>query len=147
MKRLLRLVDPVNEIDRGISRHIATMPPSGLDTVMKGLTTAANHSVLWFTVAGALALRRGATRKAAARGLLADAMPIIRDRGCTLVGLSLSNLDDHDNIQLTLPFDTDHAEELDATMDLLKERFGRDSVTRAVLIGRTHGDDAPMLPD
>ena len=74
MKRLLRLVDPVNEIDRGISRHIATMPPSGLDTVMKGLTTAANHSVLWFTVASALALRRGATRKAAARGVLAIAL-------------------------------------------------------------------------
>ena len=41
---------------------------------MKGLTTAANHSVLWFAVAGALALRRGATRKAAARGLLAVAL-------------------------------------------------------------------------
>ena len=36
---------------------------------------------------------------------------------------------------------------LDATMDLLRDRFGRDSVTRAVLIGRNHGDDAPMLPD
>ncbi|AZZ80527.1 DNA polymerase IV [Gordonia alkanivorans] len=84
---------------------------------------------------------------ASARGLLADAMQIIRERGCTLVGLSLTNLDDHDNIQLTLPFDTDHAEQLDATMDLLRDRFGRDSVTRAVLIGRHHGDDAPMLPD
>ncbi|KSU56627.1 MULTISPECIES: DNA polymerase IV [unclassified Gordonia (in: high G+C Gram-positive bacteria)] len=97
---------------------------------------------------------------ASARGLLADAMPIIRERGCTLVGLSLTNLDDHDSIQLTLPFDTDHAgagsrasgptatgAELDATMDLLRDRFGRDSVTRAVLIGRNHGDDAPMLPD
>ncbi len=74
-------------------------------------------------------------------------MPIIRERGCTLVGLSLTNLDDHDNIQLTLPFDTDHAEQLDTTMDLLRDRFGRDSVTRAVLIGRHHGDDAPpMLP-
>ena len=74
MKRLLRLVDPVNEIDRGISRHIATMPQSGLDTVMKGLTTAANHSLLWFAVATGLALRRGATRKAAARGVLAIAL-------------------------------------------------------------------------
>ncbi len=90
---------------------------------------------------------RTALIMASARGLLADAMQIIRERGCTLVGLSLTNLDDHDNIQLTLPFDTDHAEQLDATMDLLRDRFGRDSVTRAVLIGRHHGDDAPMLPD
>ena len=83
----------------------------------------------------------------AARGLLADAMPVIRDRGCTLVGLSLTNLDDHDCIQLTLPFERDHGAALDTTMDSLRDRFGRDSVTRAVLINRHHGDDAPMLPD
>lgn len=83
----------------------------------------------------------------AARGLLADAMPVIRDRGCTLVGLSLTNLDDHECIQLTLPFERDHGAALDTTMDSLRDRFGRDSVTRAVLINRHHGDDAPMLPD
>lgn len=83
----------------------------------------------------------------AARGLLADAMPVIRDRGCTLVGLSLTNLDDHDCIQLTLPFERDHGAALDTTMDSVRDRFGRDSVTRAVLINRHHGDDAPMLPD
>lgn len=83
----------------------------------------------------------------AARGLLADAMPVIRDRGCTLVGLSLTNLDDHDCIQLTLPFERDHGAALDTSMDSLRDRFGRDSVTRAVLINRHHGDDAPMLPD
>lgn len=95
---------------------------------------------------------------ATARGLLAEAMPTIRDRGCTLLGLSLTNLDPRDSIQLTLPFDTDRVAgsvssgpgvgvRLDTTMDLLRERFGRDSVTRAVLIGRDHGDGAPMLPD
>ncbi|MDL9935338.1 DNA polymerase IV [Gordonia sp. ABSL1-1] len=84
---------------------------------------------------------------AAARGLVADAMPIIRERGCTLIGLSLTNLDNHDAVQLALPFADDHHEELDHTMDALRNRFGRDSVTRAVLVGRNHGDDAPMLPD
>jgi len=74
VKRLLKAVDPVNEVDRGITRCIAALPPSPLDTVMKGLTTAANHSVLWGAVAGVLALRRGATRKAAARGVLAIAL-------------------------------------------------------------------------
>ena len=74
VKRLVVLADPVNEVDRGISRRIAALPPSRLDTVMKGLTTAANHSLLWFAVAAGLGLRRGATRKAAARGVLAIAL-------------------------------------------------------------------------
>ncbi|MGK2320370.1 DNA polymerase IV [Gordonia rhizosphera] len=84
---------------------------------------------------------------AVARGLLDDAMPIIRDRGCTLIGLSLTNLDDHNCVQLTLPFEADHGADLDIAMDRLRNRFGRDAVTRAVLVGRHHGDDAPMLPD
>lgn len=84
---------------------------------------------------------------AVARGLLDDAMPLIRDRGCTLIGLSLTNLDDHDSVQLALPFESDHAVDLDIAMDRLRDRFGRDAVTRAVLVGRHHGDDAPMLPD
>nr|WP_142103113.1 phosphatase PAP2 family protein [Pseudonocardia cypriaca] len=40
---------------------------------MKTVSIAANHSVLWFTVAAILAARRGASRKAAARGVLAIA--------------------------------------------------------------------------
>ncbi|MBP0661704.1 DinB/UmuC family translesion DNA polymerase, partial [Mycobacterium tuberculosis] len=40
-----------------------------------------------------------------ARGLLDDALPLVRDRGCTLIGVSLSGLDDQDSIQLALPFD------------------------------------------
>lgn len=82
-----------------------------------------------------------------ARGLFNDALPLIADRGCTLIGLSLTNLDDADSGQLVLPFDDDHQESLDKTMDDLRTRFGVDAVTRAVLVGRHHGADAPMLPD
>ncbi|GAB19677.1 DNA polymerase IV [Gordonia effusa NBRC 100432] len=82
-----------------------------------------------------------------ARGLFADALPLIAERGCTLIGLSLINLDDADNCQLTLPFGDDHQPALDRTMDDLRTRFGVDAVTRAVLVGRNHGADAPMLPD
>ena len=100
-----------------------------------------------------------------ARGLLADALPLIRDRGCTLIGLSLSGLDDRDSVQLALPFDqpdpadrsvravdvssplSSRGAHLDTAMDDLRTRFGRDAVTRGVLLGRHHGDDAPMLPD
>lgn len=82
-----------------------------------------------------------------ARTLFDEALPMIRERGCTLIGLSLANLDEADTLQLTLPFIDDHQPELDTIMDDLRNRFGRDAVTRAVLIGRQHGDDAPMLPD
>jgi undecaprenyl-diphosphatase len=74
VKRVLRLVEPVNEVDLTISRRVAALPPSPLDTVMKGLSTAANHSLLWFTVAAGLSVRRGASRKAAGRGVLAVAL-------------------------------------------------------------------------
>ncbi|NMH99341.1 bifunctional phosphatase PAP2/diacylglycerol kinase family protein [Pseudonocardia acidicola] len=40
---------------------------------MKGLSTAADHSVLWFGIAALLATRKGASRKAAVRGVLAIA--------------------------------------------------------------------------
>jgi undecaprenyl-diphosphatase len=74
MRRLGQLADPVNELDRAISRRVAALPPSPLDTTMKGLSTAANHSLLWFAVVAGLSARRGATRKAAGRGVLAIAL-------------------------------------------------------------------------
>lgn len=83
----------------------------------------------------------------AARSLLDEAMPMIRDKGCTLIGLSLTNLDSNDSIQLALPFDEHHQEKLDIIIDGLKDRFGAGAVTRAVLIGRDQGMAAPMLAD
>ncbi|TQM45553.1 phosphatase PAP2 family protein [Pseudonocardia cypriaca] len=68
-----RVTDEVVEADRAVSRTISALPPSPFDTVMKTVSIAANHSVLWFTVAAILAARRGASRKAAARGVLAIA--------------------------------------------------------------------------
>ncbi|MFT4087311.1 MAG: DNA polymerase IV [Gordonia sp. (in: high G+C Gram-positive bacteria)] len=87
---------------------------------------------------------------ALARGLLDDARPLVYDRGCTLIGLSLTNLESHDGIQMTLPFDDDQtaqSADLDVAVDRLRTRFGRDAVTRGRLVDRHHGDDAPMLPD
>jgi hypothetical protein len=70
ISRILRAGDSVNDVDRAISKAISALPPSSLDRTMKDLSTAANHSLLWFTIASVLAARRGATRKAAARGVL-----------------------------------------------------------------------------
>lgn len=82
-----------------------------------------------------------------ARSLLAEAMPMIERQGCTLVGLSLSNLDNADAVQLTLPFDPHSSGALDAVLDNLRGRFGSSAVTRAVQLGKNQGVSMPMLPD
>jgi DNA polymerase-4 len=84
---------------------------------------------------------------ATARALLAAAMPMIRRRGLTLVGLSLGNLQDDSAIQLVLPFDLRRAMALDAALDSVRERYGTDAITRAVLLGRDQGVSMPLLPD
>ncbi|QUF06130.1 phosphatase PAP2 family protein [Actinosynnema pretiosum subsp. pretiosum] len=53
--------------------RVAALPPSRLDRGLKALTRTANHSVLWFCVAGVLALRKGRGRHAALRGIAAIA--------------------------------------------------------------------------
>jgi DNA polymerase-4 len=83
---------------------------------------------------------------AAARSLLAVAKPLIEARGITLVGLSLTNLEDADPVQLTLTEDwRPHA--LDAALDRVKDRYGSAAVTRAVLVGRDPGISMPLLAD
>jgi DNA polymerase-4 len=82
-----------------------------------------------------------------ARDLLAAALPMIRQRGVTLLGLTLSNLDDDSAIQLALPFGRRSSIALDAALDVVRERYGTDAVTRAVLLGRDQGPAVPLLPD
>ena len=81
-----------------------------------------------------------------ARDLLAAAMPLIEERGVTLVGISLTNLDDG-SVQLALPVARRDRNALDATVDDVRERFGTNALTRGVLIGRERGLSVPMLPD
>lgn len=83
----------------------------------------------------------------AAGGLLHHALPMISEKGLTLLGLSLANLQDDSAVQLALPFDAQSGNELDATLDQLRSRFGAVSVTRATLLGRDRGWEMPMLPD
>ena len=92
-----------------------------------------------------------ATILAAARELLAVAEPMISEQGITLLGVSLANLDDDDSVQLELPFGGcgggRSAEAIDAVLDDVRQRFGPDALTRAVLLGRDPGMTMPMLPD
>jgi DNA polymerase IV len=87
------------------------------------------------------------TVRVTARALLATAMPLIRERGLTLIGVALSNLDDADAIQLALPFDRHALAGLDAALDDLRERFGSKVVVRAAGLGRELGPAMPVLPD
>jgi DNA polymerase IV len=84
---------------------------------------------------------------AAARGLLAAAMPLIESQGLTLVGIAVTNLDDERAVQLVLPFDRDVEGALDTALDEVRARFGTAAITRAVLLGRDQGMAMPMLPD
>ena len=81
------------------------------------------------------------------RGLLATTMPMIRRQGITLIGVTLSNLDNDSAIQLALPFGRPLAHHLDTTLDSVRDRFGRSAITPAVLLGRDHGQSVPLLPD
>ena len=82
----------------------------------------------------------------AARSLLASATPLIQRQGLTLVGVSLTNLENVDRIQLTLTEDW-RPDALDAALDEVRDRFGSAAVTRAVLVGRDPGISMPLLPD
>ncbi|WP_086661992.1 DNA polymerase IV [Lentzea kentuckyensis] len=83
----------------------------------------------------------------AARQLLGTAMPMIRNRGITLLGISLTNLQNDTPMQLVLPFEEAKPAALDAALDVLRDRFGSSSVTRAALLGRDPGISVPLLPD
>jgi DNA polymerase-4 len=83
----------------------------------------------------------------AARELLAGVMPIIRTEGVTLLGLSLTNLEDANAVQLSLPLEEVRAFALDEAVDHVRDRFGTKSITRGVLLGRDPGIVMPLLPD
>jgi DNA polymerase-4 len=82
-----------------------------------------------------------------ARGIVAVAHPMIRERGLTLIGVTISNLDDDDVVQLELPIERTDAAAVDIAVDEIRERFGSGAVTRALLLGRDRGLTVPLLPD
>jgi DNA polymerase-4 len=85
---------------------------------------------------------------AAARDLVASAAPLIAERGLTLVGFAVSNIDRDGAQQLELPFEAaNDVVALDAAMDEVRLKFGNAAVMRGVLLGRDPGLEMPMLPD
>ena len=84
----------------------------------------------------------------AARDLLLTAMPTIRERGLTLVGVAVVNFeDDEAGEQLELPFGELPTQALDRALDDVRDKFGSSAVTRAVLLGKDTGFSMPVLPE
>jgi DNA polymerase-4 len=65
----------------------------------------------------------------------------------SLIGVSISNLDDARAVQLTLPFDRRTDPALDEAVDQVQRRFGAASLTRSVLLGNRADPGVPLLPD
>jgi DNA polymerase-4 len=88
---------------------------------------------------------------AAARELVTAAAPLIAERGLTLVGFAVSNIDRFGAQQLELPFPGlgAHADLLaiDDAVDDVRRRYGNAALTRGVLVGRDPGLEMPHLPD
>jgi DNA polymerase IV len=82
----------------------------------------------------------------AARALMSGATPMIEARGLTLIGISVGNLADDDEVQLALPFDRSGGS-VDVAVDEVRERFGNRALTRAVLLDTDHRPEMPLLPD
>ncbi|HEX4215590.1 MAG TPA: DNA polymerase IV [Candidatus Dormibacteraeota bacterium] len=83
--------------------------------------------------------------QSAAIQLLRTAGPAIRERGITLVGVTVSNLDDGRAMQLILPLSGERGAALDAALDRVRDRFGSSAITRASLLGRSLGPSVPLL--
>jgi DNA polymerase-4 len=82
----------------------------------------------------------------AARALLAEVLPLVRRRGLTLVGITVANLDTESRgRQLALPLEHPSVAGFDIALDAVRERFGRDAITVAVLLhGRAGLRDGPL---
>jgi len=85
---------------------------------------------------------------ATARRLVAAAAPLIAERGLTLVGFAVSEIDRDGAEQLVLPFTTrTEPAAVDAAVDQVRRRYGKSALTRGVLVGRDPGLEVPHLPD
>jgi DNA polymerase-4 len=86
-----------------------------------------------------------------ARRLVTATGPLIADRGLTLVGFAVSEIDRSGAEQLLLPFtaqsEPKNVEAIDAVVDRVRLRYGKSALTLGVLLGRDPGLEMPHLPD
>jgi DNA polymerase IV len=83
---------------------------------------------------------------AAARQLVTSVAPAIAERGLTLVGFAVSDIDRTGAQQLMLPFSEAESLAVDAAVDQVRRRYGKSALTRAVLLGRDLDLQMPRSP-
>jgi len=81
-----------------------------------------------------------------ARTLLASRAGVIKEKGITLIGVSVGSLDDNP-AQLALPLDVTSGAELDDAIDAVRGKYGSKALRRAVQLGRHDPLAVPLLPD
>lgn len=85
---------------------------------------------------------------ATVKGLLAGAMPLIAERGITLIGVAVGNLQEPQGAgQPHLAASAPGGSALDAAVDGVRNRFGSAAITRAVLLDRKGDPTVPLLED
>jgi DNA polymerase-4 len=84
---------------------------------------------------------------AAARSLLESLDATIAERGISLLGLAVGRLSDDSVLQLSLPLQARAPAALDAVVDAVRDRYGREAIGRARLLGRPPGIEVPLLDD
>ncbi|ORW01695.1 DNA polymerase IV [Mycobacterium kyorinense] len=101
-----------------------------------------SHTLPWATSSTPIIL-------AAARRLVASAAPLIAERGLTLVGFAVAEIDRSGAEQLLLPFTPAETRPpaIDAAVDRVRDRYGKAALTRGILVGRDPGLEMPHLPD
>jgi len=145
-------VTPLAEVDRSLVALVDRVCRRVRDAERVGRTVTLRLRFDDFSRATRSYTRTNATARTSAilstaRGLLHEAQPLIDDKGITLVGVAISQLDDDDAVQLTLPFRRSEGLALDEALDAVRERFGAKAVTRAVQLGKDEGFAMPTLPD
>ncbi len=107
-----------------------------------------SHTLPWATASTQTIL-------ATARQLVAAAAPLTAERGLTLVGFAVSEIDRSGAEQLMLPLtgpqpqpeEVSASGAVDAAVDRVRRRYGTSALTRGVLVGRDPGLEMPHLPD
>ena len=83
----------------------------------------------------------------ALRSLLHAELPRLADEGITLLGISVSNLEDARAVQLALPFGGIDRRSLDVVVDEVRTKFGTSAIGRTSLVRNGLAREAPRLPD
>lgn len=133
---LMALVDRVTRRMRGAGRAGRTVT---LRLRFADFKRASRSHTLPYATDGSAAVL------AAARSLLAAARPLIEARGCTMIGVAVSNLNRDGCVQLELPLWKPRPDAaLDAALDEVRDRFGADAIRRAASLARD-GSLTPWL--